>query len=694
MQQCSTTISRRTRRNQGFSLVEVLVAIAVLIVGIVAVIELFPPGFFALNAADTRGRAQAMATDQIQRTTAALTQISLIYSETSPMDDNSPTLWSQGWGAGQTAGGSANNEYQNGGPNSELVVSGEMAAIPKLNTSNTQQSTSVYAWLAGGTAGSHTLIQTPLGAGTCTYALTFAPIQLATPGAMTLRGANWTGYQAASYTITSGLVDVPPVGVYDPSDVLKAGQPQFEVDYTNGKLALPLEYGYYDYNSQVRQGVSTPALLTCEQGSTANKGYTQTFAISVTSSSGTSTGILTVDPSDIYYNYYLATSVAGGDPTYHSLWFDPTSPGPNSSVKWAGGNAPSAPWISVTLRRDFQLTETAQGAPKFDGDPYEYALDANIASTSSVYSGLIHLNPWAATLRDSRNNPVNLVADYVVADTHILCEDHAATGDSIRVDAPSILQIGDPLDQGDATKTSPTYQGLIDPRLSMGGPVAVDVIVYDLDTGAALSSGGDFQTNYSAGRIQLGDNFARSNAHLRVVYRARHLWSFNMTKAAASYAYAGVYSSSNPANHSVATNLGNYWLASSSASNTRLYFPYTDVGKTISIGTLLITTTVTTARPSGQRSTPGGNWLVLAPDSTMTSAGIKMGYVDLLEGRNSDGNPEGLINTGNGDIGLYNGTNGPSSNITGGSFTARITYMENNSWRHQDVTSYVNPATQ
>lgn len=51
----------RTRRRQGFSLVEVTVAIAILMIGIVGIVKLFPPSLKTSSEAAVRGRAVLLA---------------------------------------------------------------------------------------------------------------------------------------------------------------------------------------------------------------------------------------------------------------------------------------------------------------------------------------------------------------------------------------------------------------------------------------------------------------------------------------------------------------------------------------------------------------------------------------------------------------------------------------------------------
>jgi len=687
MDRCKRTIRRRGKGEQGFSLVEILIAIAVLIVGIVAVIEMFPPGFEAMNAAETRTLTQAMAADAITRNSASLSQINLIYSRADYLEDN--TAWSNTWPAV-----SSTNPYTTAGPNTELVISGETAPIPKLNTSVTTTE-NTFALL------------TTLGTGASTYGLTFSPIyyNASNPASIdgpTIRGENWTVLSGSYYSVALGGADVPPPGQFDPTDALTPNQPQCEVDFTNGRIALPLEYCYSAYNTGIRQG-SSPAVPTAS--------YTQIFSITVTTTnastkaSSTYTGTLTVAPTDVTYcpdlNFSGGVYTPNGntiDSTFHSLWFDPAAPGANSSVNWSASGAPAAPWSSVTLRRDYQMVTEATTGSTFGNDPFQYSLDGNIFSTTQVNSGVIHFNPWAATLRDAQNNPVTFTADYKMADTHILCEDHAATADSIRVDAPSILQLGDPIDAGDG---GGTYAGLINPLLNMGTmtaplpPQSVDVFMYDMDTGVFLVGGTDYFPNYSAGRISLSTTYARTNAHLRVFYCARHMWSASVTKAAASYrvypdintsSSNGVYSSGINYNAEYPPDLGYYWLAAATGS-TRLYFPYTDIGKTISVGTIV----ATAAGGSSTRTITGaGNWIILTPDSSMT--GIKMGYVDFGAGRTPDGNPPGLLNAGE-YLAEQSAGVGPATNVNCASVNVRITYMQNNTWRHQDVTSFVNSGT-
>src|SRR5208282_3004986 len=98
-----------------------MVAIAVLVVGIAIIIEMYPPGFAAMDAAAARVRAQAMASNEFNRTNSQLSQIALIYAQYNPdvMADQ-PT-----WASYQTWNTNIATQYAKSGINGELVVSGE-----------------------------------------------------------------------------------------------------------------------------------------------------------------------------------------------------------------------------------------------------------------------------------------------------------------------------------------------------------------------------------------------------------------------------------------------------------------------------------------------------------------------------------------------------------------------------------------
>jgi hypothetical protein len=669
------TIRAKRKGEQGFSLVEVLVAITLLIVGIVSIIQLFPPGFFVLNAIDARTRAQSAAKDALGRTSSSLSNINLIYSQIDPLTDDAS--FTNSVADKSVTDTTLATHYNNLGPNSQRVVSGETFSLPSPHK---DPATGLFV---------------------SSYAVTFGPIWLPAADApeqhITVRGSNWTVKVGTSYGPNT-LLDksgIPPAGVGDPSDILASGQPQCLVDYAAGMIAVPLENAFADYNARVQSGATTGAL----EGSAALAAkYIQTFTITVVGADRLShTGVFTYDPGDST----LVAPPTGGTPAatsiddqFHSLWFDPT----RYVVTWSNG-APTAPWVSNTLaiKRDFVLqplqSRTYNSIPYFD--PYQFTVSSNIAGLDSAATdislGVLKFPMSAAALRGPTGKAVTATVDYTVADWHILCEDHVASSDTVRVNAPSILELGEGLDAGDG---GGNYTGIIDPRSGMSrSPQMRDLIVLNLDTGSTLTFAADYAVNYSNGRLTLSNGLARSNTQLRVFYRARHQWSVAITKAAGMYNYAGpLTASALPATNQ--QGLGQYWAwvdAGNPAVFTRLMFPRTDVGKTVNLGAVTIKKTDSSGAPTDSivRIDHGGSWIVLAGP-----AGSSFGYIDLNANRQPDGNPVGLIPQSTGSVTYSLDTDPgqlPVRDVRGGSITVRTTYFEQSNLRHQDVTSYLYP---
>jgi prepilin-type N-terminal cleavage/methylation domain-containing protein len=733
MRNCYKTI--RTRKyNQGFSLVEVLISIFILAIGVTAMIEMFPPGFLAINSADLRSRAHAMASNALGKNASQLANIELIYSYDAPTADNPSWSNDLAWSQSITSSAASYNadvvngsqSITSGGINSERVVSCEQATIPQLNSSYATQyanATTPYIWASDV---NRSLISTPVGSGSCTYGVMLAPVDIAK--GVSVRGSAWTPVQVLSYDASSSVI--PPAGYVDPTDQLTPNQPQFAIDYTNHRIALPLEQAFANYNDALRKGQTPSAVNNTAATPIPNQSYNQTITITyVVNSSSTGQPVtyqelINWNPTDTP-NPTSQSYIRTEDQFYHSAWFDPTAV-TTGSVTWIqlGVNgwpvsaATSTPpsdvtgtsiWLpgSVSVKRDFSVSGvSASGASGFTADPYEVVLDTDInASGSGLNAGTLHFNPLAASLRDASNKPVQFAVDYVTADARILSEDHPASGSWIRVDAPSIMAIGDQLDASEVYSTYSKYTGLLDYRWN--SPVAssytvsapfVDIHVVDLDTGAVLTNKTDYSVNYSAGRIMLLDgSLANSNHRLRVIYRARHEWTVTLLKAAQTYQYAGGASgsplpipdnalvcgvrSSTPSN-SDSQYLGMYWInppgvSTAPTTPTILYFPYTDIGKSVELGAVSLNNGTTT-----QTVAHGGSWTIL-----YSSTG-GYGYIDLSISRTADGNPTGIIPKGY--YLNYTSAAAPVQSVSGGSAISRVTYYDQSGLHHEEVSSYLN----
>jgi prepilin-type N-terminal cleavage/methylation domain-containing protein len=115
-------VAVRARSEAGFGLVELMIAMVVLAVGILALVAGLSSGYLALNRAGQRGTAAAMADSQMEKyrgLTYASIGLTFTGTDTTYTSDSACSASTAIFGSGVAACGTASSTYSNG-----LSVSG------------------------------------------------------------------------------------------------------------------------------------------------------------------------------------------------------------------------------------------------------------------------------------------------------------------------------------------------------------------------------------------------------------------------------------------------------------------------------------------------------------------------------------------------------------------------------------------
>lgn len=550
---------------RGTSLIEILVVLVILVVGILSIIRLFPAGFIALrNAQDSTfaDRLAEGAIEALKKDGAALPDAIYMYSDT---DGFIPSYAPDNYGP-YPATGTADATYND--INKARYISNETMVVPSSHVVN-------------GTS------YPPL------YTVNYGPIYLpsdyssvATPAVsvhyLRITSTPWTAISGDSRQYDAQSTR----GIDNPTDILGQGDPQYLVDYKEGKIAVP------------------PAA------------YQQIFTLVITPVNGPPT----TDTLTIPANY------DGG-------WFN--------SVDGTMAGTPfksAAPWKSVTLTRPFfymGTSNTPLSPNLFTNDPYEYAVfDSNFGTNSNANPGVIAFNPLASGQAGAQ--ALHARISYMVYDWHIMHEDRnvAAGSPSVRLTINHLKKIGDvQFDQS-------TFKGLIPDAT---GNNLADIMLLDLNTGLltplnasnvydlddSTGATGQFQVSYQNGRITFPASSPAQN--VRIFYAGDADWALAIQKAPSVYTLGSLTTIKE--NSTVSGMMPNQYFVDEAAE--RVYFPICDEGKTVEFDNIAYTNT-------GSPSTTKQIGQATAPISTDLAAN-GLPYINLSSGGL---NPSGIIPDG------------------------------------------------
>jgi prepilin-type N-terminal cleavage/methylation domain-containing protein len=549
MRRTETENRRRAGRRisaPGFSLIEILVVLVVLLIGILAIVRLFPPGFLIIGRTYDLTVGQSLSQQQLDaernmlappasvvclRPDGALNAngTPIIVSNIRP-DDMTDFI------VGDPAL-SNRDPYYASNINRYTRVLGEQFRVPIPNSN------------AGGGNGA-------------VYTLQLGPV------------SNTFSTSGSGAPQDSLLVRGTPLERTEQSSVQGPNSPtgyailrsdaEYAIDYALGKIAFTPRVGAgsrryvfeYDY-------------------------YTNTNPVTIKHTAGS---IVVPD-----------VAAAGSAPLWQPV-FDPI----NNIVPADIGQFK---FNSDDVSRQFVLMSVTPvesgGTPGFDNDPYEYVW-YSMQRSSNANLGVLLFNPAGydqVALNARGNKPLTARVDYTTFDNHIIRDDRVVpTGVpyTFRLTLNHILTNGDVLDnQATYNNFDPAlnpYNGLF--RDNTG--LTEDLIVVNTITGnvegvwknkngtGALFVGPQNPIPFDpiTGTVTLNKQYIEANglqsANLRCLYRATKDWGMQVQKGTTLYL---------PGSQLADVDFRHYLVAPAGSSNpTRIYFAPCDGGKTVVLG--------------------------------------------------------------------------------------------------------------
>ena len=548
----------RRRNRRGVSLIEILVVLAILVVGILAIIRLFPSGFFSIESVGNTALADTIGSGEL--------------------------------GAqAQDAAGLPSAILANGLVESQYSSSDFSSFVPDfskvLDMSRKVQDETI-------TVPAHNL-----------YTVSYGPIvmpvalnQQQVVNSLTINSAWWAGSLGDSTTAAGVTQDVPQAS-------LSPRQERFLVDLANKKIAVPMA-----------------PYVPIAKSSTDAEGYDQKMIVVITAANGENfTEYLSVPkgvkrdssnpnaPFDALNVQYIADTGTN----YQGGWFDPTAtygdtttiiPVPPATAQVPVQDAQGKPldWVKVSIYRPFQ----PQATTAFTADPYQYTLAspsiADAGGTPVANLGTVSFNPLAAGSMGIK--PIKARISYQVYSWRVLHEDrdltaaNGAGGTVTRLTLKNLKKVGDP--QSDNT----IYPGLI----AEENPATPQSVMFlDLDTGQPIATtindedangtaAGNINVSYATGRVTFPSTVTARR--VRIFYAGDQDWTVAVQKAPDTYVRDPDVTKTGPAMPIVAGETAYAIYAGETAfgydpaignGDPGLFFPRCDAGKTVEVDGLV-----------------------------------------------------------------------------------------------------------
>lgn len=582
-------VTRKTRA--GTTLIEVLVVIVIFLVGILAVIQIFPKGLGILVLARTQSEATALARDEVERLKAHSEGLpdaivasyydssnNLVLDANRNPNDLGPTgdgLTSTG---NITRGGvNQGNWMRNSGANAYRTIIGETHQITAPRQVGSGADEKFYGGLV---------------------TMTFAPLDERSGFKLYSNNLNQVLSPATDIdpSDSTGLGFDPRYARTDDSYYVRnagtanvvIGLPRGPLVLPNGKSNLSKRLYYLSFSAYVRSGTT---------GAYTRRDFRNLPVDGINPIAMNANGVLTP------FAFRLATILPGG----LSL----------GSVDIA----------TLRVSRGYALLGSADAASTSweDLEPYAYRMlpvpgmstDPTAASAPILGSILVSPNAFGQTIAGPNGNePLVARADYTVYDWRILREEFRIPYQAIaqhQLSVPGLLVGG--MDGPDGLP-NPVITPLEDPGVAglrqFNHKAADNFVIMDLDTGGVICESDPAQDNYegpslvsvnkttgvltivdqstSAGtqaKVLLPDGVTKlmtiDTRAVRVLYRTRYDMAVQVLKSASSYDIS-------PTPVGIAA--GQYYVGGSGngGSPTRIYFPFSDLGQKVTFGIINYTT--------------------------------------------------------------------------------------------------------
>lgn len=665
-----TRVYRSTRKDRAFTLVEILVTLVILLIGILAVLRLFPPGFLTIQRTAEMTNAQALAQQQMD----TLKALSVLPDSIEPahIDQNGNQVIDA------------------------LVTPDDLSNFDGLNQNQLPFWPNLWANTTGydlsdinrvrGVINETVRIPTPspnavtaqLGA---VYMLQFGPVFNNFP-AITNQTNNTDSLAISGAPMQRTLYSAQAqLGQPDPSVIL-TNDAQYAIDANRQWIAFypriaaqgaintgrtyNVTYDYY-----VKDPNTGNIVLETEQAGPASKIFVP----------------------DENANNYPAGEQAS--PRWIPLFNNAANQYPNSlALPVPAGQAANFLGMrpnSEEVARAFVLLsenpfQNGGAPPQWTSDPYQYVWYSGQIAGTDANPGVLLFNPAAHNYTEQTPNgpqPLTARINYTIYDNHIVRDDRMVPMGApydVKLSLPYVLTNGDTLTDGT------TYQGIF---RGANNNVTPDLVIYNANTGQEI---GAYQGAQSvAGQNMIGftlnakDGIVRINAAdganlqgvpLRFFYRAQKEWGQQVQKANAHYF---------PMDPTTFQNNGqalpyNYFWVGGSSPNIQdnpnyIYFPLCEEGKSIIIGKLYYTPTQPNAQPV---ELDNQEFQISTTPASIGPSQNRFAYVDVSQ----------VATNIQGGFTLSNGPEGNAAvNVQGVSVKSRVIWRDVSRWRKVDNDS-------
>ena len=632
------------RRTSGFSLIEVMVAMVILVIGIFAIVRLFPGGFLSILRTSELTQAQGLAQEQIdaEKQRAFVPESIVAVDPTNPskiLADIRPD--ELGDESAASASGNASrytDPYYVSNINHFLRVLGESFRIP-APSSNSASGKGAMVMLQRGPVYNQ-----------------FGTDSTGNPtDSLTVRGMPLQRIEQSSLATFNNPTAAPQL----------VNDGQYAIDYQQLKIAF-----YPHVGSGTRQFVFAYEYLINSSG--------QVVIVPVVPDPATPAAT-TITVPDV-----SAASLPPGVTTPAPIWQDifASATNPNGVTKPADFD----PSLGLHLNSDDVSRKFRYTTAAFDSDAYEYNWYSPQYGTNANV-GVLIFNPTGysqVTPGSGGPQPISARVDYTIFDNHIIHEDRiipVAPPYDIRLSLQFILVGGHVGDPDRTYDTMTTYNGMFR-DVSNTTP---DVLLYDLNTGDVISSVGVSGGSVGAtlddrpGVLHLSQSGVEKaglqGATVRVYYRTEKDWGTELQKANGHYVQA-----STPAN----VQYNGYYIGGSDAANdgssNRIYFPACEAGKTVVLGEFFVKTNV--AAPGDRLRFSNEAYQVNAEPGAFESLGGRLlTWID-ISSQHAEASKQAWVFDSQ-------QTGRAVSNVRGGSMRMRILWCDSKRWRKVDNINFL-----